>query len=92
VPGFCAGQQVTISRSGLITITDRIPCLLLFLQPFHSPLQPVSIKDILPQMSQNPLEVVENLHAAVSADPDNTDHHPGPPASTRPKDEEMGSV
>jgi S-formylglutathione hydrolase FrmB len=33
-----------------------------------------SIKDILPHMSQNLLEVVENLHAAVSADPDNTDN------------------
>jgi hypothetical protein len=28
---------------------------------------------ILPHMSQNLLEIVENLHAAVSADPDNTD-------------------
>jgi hypothetical protein len=31
------------------------------------------IKDILLHMSQNLLEVVENLHAAVSADPDNID-------------------
>jgi hypothetical protein len=31
------------------------------------------IKDVLPHMSQNLLEVVEKLHAAVSADPDNTD-------------------
>jgi hypothetical protein len=30
------------------------------------------IKDVPPHMSQNLLEVVENLHAAVSADPDNT--------------------
>jgi predicted component of type VI protein secretion system len=31
------------------------------------------IKDVPPHMSQNLLEIVENLHAAVSADPDNTD-------------------
>jgi hypothetical protein len=31
------------------------------------------IKDVLPHMSQNLLEVVENLHTAVSADPDDTD-------------------
>jgi hypothetical protein len=38
------------------------------------PLTPTtSIKDIPPHMSQNLLEVVENLHAAISADPDNTD-------------------
>jgi hypothetical protein len=30
------------------------------------------IKDILPHMSQNLLEVVENLHTAISANPDNT--------------------
>jgi hypothetical protein len=32
-----------------------------------------SIKDVPLHMSQNLLEVVENLHAAVSTDPDNTD-------------------
>jgi hypothetical protein len=32
------------------------------------------IKDVPPHMSQNLLEVVENLHAAVSTDPDNTDN------------------
>jgi hypothetical protein len=38
------------------------------------PLAPTTgIKDVLPHMSQNLLEVVENLHAAVSADPDSTD-------------------
>jgi hypothetical protein len=38
------------------------------------PLTPtIGIKDVLPHMSQNLLEVVENLHAAVSTDPDNTD-------------------
>jgi hypothetical protein len=38
------------------------------------PLAPTtSIKDVLLHMSQNLLEVVENLHAAVSADPNNTD-------------------
>jgi hypothetical protein len=38
------------------------------------PLTPTSgIKDVSPHMSQNLLEVVENLHAAVSANPDNTD-------------------
>jgi hypothetical protein len=31
------------------------------------------IKDDLPHMSQNLLDIVENLHAAISADPDNTD-------------------
>jgi hypothetical protein len=31
------------------------------------------IKDVPPHMSQNLLEVVENLHATVSTDPDNTD-------------------
>jgi hypothetical protein len=39
------------------------------------PLAPTTgIKDVPPHMSQNLLEVVENLHAAVSADPDNTDN------------------
>jgi hypothetical protein len=39
------------------------------------PLAPTTgIKDVLPHMSQNLLEVVKNLHAAVSADPDNTDN------------------
>jgi hypothetical protein len=33
-----------------------------------------SIKDIPLHMSQNLLEVVENLHATISADPDNTDN------------------
>jgi hypothetical protein len=43
--------------------------------PTAIPLAPTtSIKDVLPHMSQNLLEVVENLHAAVSADPDNTDN------------------
>jgi hypothetical protein len=38
------------------------------------PLAPTtSIKDVLPHMSQNLLGVVENLHAAISTDPDNTD-------------------
>jgi hypothetical protein len=38
------------------------------------PLTPTtSIKDVPPHMSQNLLEVVENLHAAVSTNPDNTD-------------------
>jgi hypothetical protein len=32
------------------------------------------IKDALPHMSQNLLEVVENLHAAVSTNPNNTDN------------------
>jgi hypothetical protein len=42
--------------------------------PVAIPLAPTTgIKDVLPYMSQNLLEVVENLHAAVSADPDNTD-------------------
>jgi hypothetical protein len=42
--------------------------------PVAIPLAPTTgIKDVLPHMSQNLLEVVENLHAAVSADPDNTD-------------------
>jgi hypothetical protein len=37
------------------------------------PLAPTTgIKDVPPHMSQNLLEVVENLHAAVSANPDNT--------------------
>jgi hypothetical protein len=38
------------------------------------PLAPTTgIKGVPPHMSQNLLEIVENLHAAVSADPDNTD-------------------
>jgi hypothetical protein len=38
------------------------------------PLTPTTgIKDVPPHMSQNLLEVVENLHAAVSANPDDTD-------------------
>jgi hypothetical protein len=42
--------------------------------PVAIPVAPTTgIKDIPPHMSQNLLEVVENLHAAVSADPDNTD-------------------
>jgi hypothetical protein len=42
--------------------------------PIAIPLAPTTgIKDVLPHMSQNLLEVVENLHAAVSADPNNTD-------------------
>jgi hypothetical protein len=42
--------------------------------PIAIPLAPTTgIKDIPPHMSQNLLEVVENLHATVSADPDNTD-------------------
>jgi hypothetical protein len=42
--------------------------------PATIPLAPTtSIKDVPPHMSQNLLEVVENLHAAVSTDPDNTD-------------------
>jgi hypothetical protein len=41
--------------------------------PVAIPLAPTtSIKDVLPHMSQTLLEVVENLHTAVSADPDNT--------------------
>jgi hypothetical protein len=41
--------------------------------PLAIPLAPTTgIKDIPPHMSQNLLEVVENLHAIVSADPDNT--------------------
>jgi hypothetical protein len=43
--------------------------------PIAIPLAPTTgIKDVLLYMSQNLLEVVENLHAAVSADPDNTDN------------------
>jgi hypothetical protein len=42
--------------------------------PTAIPLAPTTgIKDIPPHMSQNLLEVVENLHATVSTDPDNTD-------------------
>jgi hypothetical protein len=42
--------------------------------PTTIPLAPTTgIKDVPPYMSQNLLEGVENLHAAVSADPDNTD-------------------
>jgi hypothetical protein len=42
--------------------------------PAAIPLAPTTgIKDVPPHMSQNLLEVVENLHAAVSTDPDNTD-------------------
>jgi hypothetical protein len=42
--------------------------------PTAIPLAPTTgTKDVLPHMSQNLLEVVENLHAAVSADPNNTD-------------------
>jgi hypothetical protein len=42
--------------------------------PVAIPVAPTTgIKDVPPHMSQNLLEVVENLHAAVSADPDNTD-------------------
>jgi hypothetical protein len=42
--------------------------------PAAIPLAPTTgIKDVLPHMSQNLLEVGENLHAAVSTDPDNTD-------------------
>jgi hypothetical protein len=38
------------------------------------PLAPTTgIKDVPPHMSQNLLETVENLHAAIFADPDNTD-------------------
>jgi hypothetical protein len=38
--------------------------------PATIPLTPTTgIKDVLLRMSQNILEVVENLHAAVSADP-----------------------
>jgi hypothetical protein len=41
--------------------------------PAAIPLAPTtSIKDIPPHMSQNLLKVVENLHAAVSIDPNNT--------------------
>jgi hypothetical protein len=44
--------------------------------PTAIPLAPTTgLKDVLPHMSQNLLEVVENLHAAVSADPDNTDNN-----------------
>jgi hypothetical protein len=40
------------------------------------PLTPTtSIKDVPPHMSQNLLEVVENSHAPVSADPDNTNYN-----------------
>jgi hypothetical protein len=40
------------------------------------PLAPTTgIKDVPPHMSQNLLEVVKNLHATVSADPDNTDNN-----------------
>jgi hypothetical protein len=43
--------------------------------PAAIPLAPTTgIKDVPPHMSQNILEVVENSHAAVSADPDNTDN------------------
>jgi hypothetical protein len=43
--------------------------------PVAIPLAPTTgIKDVLLHMSQNLLEVVENLHAAVSADPNNTDN------------------
>jgi hypothetical protein len=39
------------------------------------PLAPTTgIKDVPPHMSQNLLEIVENLHAAISANPDNTDN------------------
>jgi hypothetical protein len=42
--------------------------------PTTIPLAPTTgIIDIPPHMSQNLLEVVENLHAAVSIDPNNTD-------------------
>jgi hypothetical protein len=42
--------------------------------PVAIPLAPTTgIKDVLLYMSQNLLEVVENLHIAVSADPNNTD-------------------
>jgi hypothetical protein len=42
--------------------------------PVAVPLAPTTgIKDVPPHMSQNLLELVENLHAAVSADPDNID-------------------
>jgi hypothetical protein len=41
--------------------------------PVAIPLAPTTgIKDVPPHMSQNLLEVVENLHAAVSTDPNNT--------------------
>jgi S-formylglutathione hydrolase FrmB len=44
--------------------------------PATIPLAPTTgIKDVPPHMSQNLLEVVENLHATVSADPDNTDNN-----------------
>jgi hypothetical protein len=40
------------------------------------PLAPTTgIKDVLPHMSQNLLGVVGDLHAAISADPDNTDNN-----------------
>jgi hypothetical protein len=43
--------------------------------PVAIPLTPTTgIKDVPLHMSQNLLEVVENLHTAVSADPDNTDN------------------
>jgi hypothetical protein len=39
------------------------------------PLAPTTgIKDVPLHMSQNLLEVVENLHATISANPDNTDN------------------
>jgi hypothetical protein len=42
--------------------------------PVAIPVAPTTgIKDILPYISQNLLEVVKNIHTAVSADPDNTD-------------------
>jgi hypothetical protein len=42
--------------------------------PTAIPLAPTTgIKDVPPHMSQNLLEVVENLHATVSTDPNNTD-------------------
>jgi hypothetical protein len=52
-----------------MTIIDRILSL-----PTAIPLAPTTgIKDILLHMDQNLLEVVENLHAIVSTDPNNTD-------------------
>jgi hypothetical protein len=42
--------------------------------PAAIPLAPTTgIKDVPPHMSQNLLEVIENLHATVSTDPNNTD-------------------
>jgi hypothetical protein len=42
--------------------------------PITIPLAPTTgIKDVPPHMSQNLLDVVENLHATVSADPNNID-------------------